>query len=124
MALGHLFRHGGPGVYGFQSWVYELIRGLDETDEQIMTLITKHDIPKHAGAINLIELINKLDNAQSRKELDYIVDKFIQIINRSRWEPTVAITLSNKNLLIYKLVYDEVARKRRSSSNIRIPKVH
>lgn len=46
-----------------------------------MTLITKHDIPKHAGAIDLIELINKLDNAQSQEELDNIVDKFIQIIN-------------------------------------------
>ena len=40
-----------------------------------MTLITKHDIPKHAGAIDLI------DNAQSQEELDNIVDKFIQIIN-------------------------------------------
>ena len=46
-----------------------------------MTLITKNDIPKHAGAIDLIELINKLDNAQSQEELDNIVDKFIQIIN-------------------------------------------
>lgn len=79
-----------------------------------MTLITKHDIPKHAGAIDLIELINKLDNAQSQEELDNIVDKFIQIINCSRWETTVTITLSNKNLLIYELVYDEVVRKRRS----------
>ena len=114
MALGHSWRNGGPGVYGFQPWVYELIRGLDETDEQIMTLITKHDIPKHAGAIDLIELINKLDNAQSQGELDNIVDKFIQIINCSRREPTVTITLSNKNLLIYELVYDEVVRKRRS----------
>ena len=79
-----------------------------------MTLITNHDIPKHAGAIDLIELISKLDNAQSQEELDNFVDKFIQIINCSRWETTVTITLSNKNLLTYKLVYDEVARKRRS----------
>ena len=85
MALGHTLRHGGPGVYGFQPWVYELIRELDETDEQIMTLITKHDIPKHAGSIDLIELTNKLDNGQSQEELDDIVDKFIQIINCSRW---------------------------------------
>ena len=76
MALGHSLRGGG-----FQPWVYELFRGSDEIDEKIMTLITKHDIPKHAGAIDLIELINKLDNAQSQEELDNIVDKFIQIIN-------------------------------------------
>lgn len=81
MALGHSLRCDGPGVYGFQPWAYELIRGSDEIDEKIMTLITKHDIPKHAGAIDLIELINKLDNAQSQEELDNIVDKFIQIIN-------------------------------------------
>ena len=76
MALGHSLRGGG-----FQPRVYELFRGSDEIDEKIMTLITKHDIPKHAGAIDLIELINKLDNAQSQEELDNIVDKFIQIIN-------------------------------------------
>ena len=101
MALGHSLRNGGPGVYGFQPWVYELIRGLDETDEQIMSLITKPDIPKHAGAIDLTELINKLDNAQSQEELDDIVHKF----------PKQLIVL---NLLIYELLYDEVVRKRRS----------
>ena len=58
IAIGPLLRHGGPGVYGFQPWVFELIRGLDETDEHVMTLKTKHDTPKHAGAIDLIELVN------------------------------------------------------------------
>ena len=79
-----------------------------------MPLITKYGIPKHADAINLIELINKLDNAQSQEELNNIVEKFMQIINCSRWKPTVTITLNDKDLLIYELVYDEVDRKRRS----------
>ena len=79
-----------------------------------MSLITKYGIPKHADAINLIELINKLDNAQSQEELNNIIEKFMQIINCSRWKPTVTITLNNKDLLIYELVYDEVDRKRRS----------
>ena len=30
-----------------------------------MTLIIKHDIPKHTGAIDLVELSDKLYNAQS-----------------------------------------------------------
>ena len=117
IALGHSLRHGGPGAYCLQPWVYEKIRGLDhndhETDEQIMTLLTKHDTPKHVSAIDLIELINKLDNAESQEELDKIVDKFIQIINCFRLESTGTITLSNKNLLMYELVYDDVVRKRR-----------
>ena len=58
IALGPLLRHGGPGVYGLQPWVFELIRGLDETDEHVVTPKTKHDTPKNAGAIDLIELVN------------------------------------------------------------------
>ena len=38
----------------------------------------------------------------------------MQIINCSRWEPTVTIKLRNKNLLICELVFDEVVTKRRS----------
>ena len=66
IVLDQSFQHGGPGVYGLQHWVYELVRGLDKTEEQIMTLITKHDIPKHVVVGDLIELINKLINTKPR----------------------------------------------------------
>ena len=65
VAFGHSLRRGGPGVFDLQPWLFELIRGLDQTNEQVMTLIIKHDIPKHTGAIDLVELSDKLYNAQS-----------------------------------------------------------
>ena len=69
ITLGHSLRHGGAEIYGLQPWVFKLIRGLGQTDEKVMTLITKHDIPKHTGVIDLIRLINKLNNSQSQREL-------------------------------------------------------
>lgn len=63
--------------------MHEIIKGLDKTDEQIMTFIKKHDIPKNTGAIDPEELISKLDDPQCQKEVDRInVSLYKQLIVR------------------------------------------
>ena len=113
IVLGHSILHGGPGFYALQPWVFEVIAGFDKP-EHLMTLVTKDDIPLHAGSSNLLEFIKQLDYVKTKEELDIVVDKYMQIINCSRWDQTATITLGNKSLLLWELVYEELVLKRRS----------
>lgn len=112
MAIGHSVLHGGPGFHCFQPWVYDLIVGMDF--DQIINQINIEDIPRHAGSTGLLDFVNALDNATSQKELDEIVDKYILILNFSRWDQSVAVTTANRHSLISELLMDELIRKRQS----------
>lgn len=57
--------------------------------DQIINQINIEDIPRHAGSTGLLDFVNALDNATSQKELDEIVDKYILILNFSRWDQSV-----------------------------------
>ena len=113
LVIGHSLLNGGPGFYVFQDWVFELISGRTDS-EQIMAMINKEMIPKHAGSASLLNLIDALDSAENQKDLDVHIDKYIEIINCSKWDPAKVITLENKGVLIGELLYDELVRKRQS----------
>jgi len=111
--IGHSLLNGGPGFYVFQDWVFEHISGRTDP-EHIMGIINKDMIPRHAGSVNLLNLIDALDSAENQEDLDRSVDTHIEIINCSRWDPAKNITLENKGVLIGELLYDELVRKRQS----------
>ena len=113
MVLGHSLLHGGPGLYCLQSWVYDIIAGLEDYDD-LLGQIKITDIPKHAGSNDLLEFINKLDTVETQEQLDDITDQYIQILNFSRWDQTVPVIIANRHLLIGELLMDELVRKRSS----------
>ena len=113
MVIGQSLLHGGPGFYVFQDWVYESILGRDAPGD-LMPIINKDLIPKHAGSANLLKLIDALDFAETQEDLNAATDEHIEIINCSRWDPTKTITLENKGVLLGELMYDELIRKRQS----------
>ena len=111
IVLGHSLLHGGPGFYHFHPWVFQVFIGVEDSDE-LLLLINKEDIPRNAGSDELIEFIVKLDVSDTQEEVDAVIDKHLQILNCSRWDPSTSVTLKNKNLLVSELVLDEVVRKR------------
>ena len=44
----HSILQGGPGCYFRQSWVYDMISGMDDSDH-LITVISKDQIPLNAG---------------------------------------------------------------------------
>ena len=97
--IGHSLLHVGPGYYMFQDWVYEVINSKDDQD-YFLPFLVKSSIPLHAGSSGVIEFLNKLDEIKSQDELDDLLDKNIQLVNCSQWDPTTEI------------LYDELAQKR------------
>ena len=95
----------------FQDWVFEVINGKDGQD-YLLPFLTKSSIPLHAGSSSIIEFLNKLDEVKTQDGLDDMVDKNIQLINCSQWDPTKPITISNKAYLGTEILYDELVRKR------------
>ena len=83
----------------FQDWVYQVINGKDDQD-YFLPFLVKSSIPLHAGSSGVIEFLNKLDEIKSQDELDGLLDKNIQLVNCSQWDPTTEI------------LYDELAQKR------------
>ena len=94
IVVGHSLLHGGPGIHWLQSWVYEIIAGRNDS-ESLMTMINKGLIPRHAGSENLLKFISELDESKNQEELGNIIDKYIQILNCSRWDPTTQVTVQN-----------------------------
>uniref|UniRef100_A0A7M5XKK5 HECT domain-containing protein n=1 Tax=Clytia hemisphaerica TaxID=252671 RepID=A0A7M5XKK5_9CNID len=113
LAIAHSVLHGGPGFYQFQAWVYQILVGNDDP-ENLMTFIDKKLIVKSASSVNLLKFIDQLQAANTKSELDEVVDKFIEIINCSRWESSTEITLKNKGVLLAQLVYDELIYRRQT----------
>ena len=95
----------------FQDWVYEVINGNDHHD-YFLPFLTKSGIPQHAGSSGVIVFLNKLDESKTQDELDDIVDKNIQLMNCSQWDPTKSITTSNKAYLGTDILYNKLVRKR------------
>ena len=66
----------------------------------------------HAGSSGVIEFLNELDEIKTQDELDDLVDKNMQLINCSQWDPTKPITISNLTYLGTEILYDELVQKR------------
>ena len=113
MVVSHSIRNGGPGCYFLQPWFYEAIAGEDD-QEKLLEQMTVEDIPLNSSSSNLVDFFENMDLIKVQEEIDEIVDENIQILNSSTWDPTVQITIENKDLLISKLIFDELFLKRRS----------
>ena len=72
------------------------------------------DIPLNSSSSNLVDFLKNTDLIKTQEEIDETVDENIQIFNSSTWDPTVQITIGNKDLLISKLIFDELFLKRRN----------
>ena len=113
MVVSHSILNGGPGCYFLQPWFYEAIAGEDD-QEKLLEQMTVEDIPLNSSSSNLVDFLKNIDLIKTQEEIDKIVDENIQILNSSTWDPTVQITIENKDLLISKLIFDELFLKRRS----------
>jgi len=114
MVIAHSMLHKGPGFYGFQNWVYESIAGKSDPEQHLMTLINKSLLPQNASSSNLLDFIESLDEVNIKEDLDSLVDKYIKVINCSRWDPTKEITLKNRDVLLAQLPYEELVYKRQA----------
>ena len=113
MAVSHSILNGGLGCYFLQPWFYEAIAGEDD-QEKLLEQMTVEDIPLNSSSSNHVDFLKNIDLIKTQEEIDKIVDENIQILNSSTWDPTVQITTENKDLLISKLIFDELFLKRRS----------
>ena len=113
MVVSHSILNGGPGCYFLQPWFYEAVAGEDD-QEKLLGQMTVEDIPLNSSSSNLVDFIKNMDLIKTQEKIDKIVDENIQILNSSTWDPTVQITTENKDLLISKLIFDELFLKRRS----------
>ena len=113
MAVSHSILNGGPGCYFLQPWFYEAIVGEDD-QEKLLEQMTVEDIPLNSSSSNHVDFLKNIDLIKTQEEIDKIVDENIQILNSSTWDPTVQITTENKDLLISKLIFDELFLKRRN----------
>ena len=91
--------------------MYEVINGKDDHD-YFLPFLAKSSIPLHVGSSGVIEFLNKLGEVKTQDELDDLVDKNIQLINCSQWDPTKPITIFNKAYLGTDILYNELVRKR------------
>ena len=98
MAVSHSILNGGPGCYFLQPWFYEAIAGEDD-QEKLLEQMTVEDIPLNSSSSNLVDFLKNIDLIKTQEEIDKIVDENIQILNSSTWDPTVQITIENKNFL-------------------------
>ena len=109
--IGLSLLHSGSRYYMFQDWMYEVINDKDDQDH-LLLFLAKSSIPLHAGSSGAMKFLNKLDKVKTQNELDDLVDKNIQLINCSHWDPTKPIAISNKAYLGTEIAYDELVRKR------------
>ena len=79
-------------------WFYEAIAGEDDR-EKLLEQMTVEDIPLNSSSSNLVDFLKNIDLIKTQEEIDKIVDENIQILNSSTWDPTVKITIENKNFL-------------------------
>ena len=107
MVVSYSILNGGPGCYFLQPWFYEAIVGEDD-QEKLLEQMTVEDIPLNSSSSNLVDFLKNVDLIKTQEEIDKIVDENIQILNSSTWDPTVQITIENKDLLISKLIFDEL----------------
>ena len=113
MVVSHSILNGGPGCYFLQPWFYEAVAGEDD-QEKLLGQMTVEDIPLNSSSSNLVDFIKNMDLIKTQEKIDKIVDENIQILNSSTWDSTVQMTVENKDLLISKLIFDELFLKRRS----------
>ena len=104
---------GGPGCYFLQPWFYEAIAGEDD-QEKLLEQVTVEYISLNSSSSNLGDVLKNMDLIKTQEEIDEIVDENVQILNSSTCDPTVQITIENKDLLISKLFFDELFLKRRN----------
>ena len=114
MVVSHSILNGGPGWYFLQPWFYEAIAGEDD-QEKLPEQMTVEDIPLNSSSSNLVDFLKNMNLIKTQEEIGEIVDENIQILNSSTWDPTVQITIENKDLLISKLIFDELFLKRKAS---------
>ena len=98
MVVSHSILNGGPGCYFLQPWFYEAVASEDD-QEKLLGQMTVEDIPLNSSSSNLVDFIKNMDLIKTQEKIDKIVDENIQILNSSTWDPTVKITIENKNFL-------------------------
>ena len=98
MVVSHSIPNGGPGCYFLKPWFYEAIAGEDDR-EKLLEQMTVEDIPLNSSSSNHVDFLKNIDLIKTQEEIDKIVDENIQILNSSTWDPTVKITIENKNFL-------------------------
>ena len=72
------------------------------------------DIPLKSSSSNLVDFLQNMDLIKKTRRNGWKCCKNIQILNSSTGDPTVQITIENKDLLISKLIFDELFLKIRS----------
>ena len=75
--------------------------------------MTFDDIPLNSSSSNPVDFLKDMDLIKTQEEINKIVNENKQIFNSSTWDPTVQITIENKDLLISKLIFDELFLTRR-----------
>ncbi len=92
---------------------------LEESDEEIYSLLSKHDLPINASTENVHFLIEELDAAKTHEKVKRLFDDHPkceahwQIVNACHWPTTEQISLHNKHTFIQEIIYNEVIRSRK-----------
>ena len=97
-----------------QPWFYEAIAGEDDR-EKLLEHMTVEDIPLNSSSSNLVDFLKNMDLIKTQEQIYENIDENIQILNSSTWDPTVKTTIENKDLLISKLIFDELFLNRKAS---------
>ena len=112
MVVSHSILNGRPECFFLQLWFYEAIAGEDD-QEKLLEQMTFDDIPLNSSSSNPVDFLKDIDLIKTQEEINKIVNENKQIFNSSTWDPTVQITIENKDLLISKLIFDELFLTRR-----------
>ena len=112
MVVSHSILNGRPECFFLQLWFYEAIADEDD-QEKLLEQMTFDDIPLNSSSSNPVDFLKDMDLIKTQEEINKIVKENKQIFNSSTWDPTVQITIENKDLLISKLIFDELFLTRR-----------
>jgi len=112
IVIAHSIINDGPGFYVFHPWVYEHLVNGAESLFDCMPVIKKEDVPLNAATNDLITFLGEIDSSETEDELSGTLDKHIQIVNSSLWDPLKEIRLNNKYFLSAQLIHEEVVTKR------------
>ncbi len=111
--IAHSLLQSGPHFNFLAPWVVDVLFNEDGTSGDI----SLEDIPINSATgclINFVKLLRKCDTNEAINDLFNTADgpAFEQIISSSDWEPTEAITLTNKDILINLLLHEETITRR------------
>ena len=112
--IAHSVLQGGPGFPFLAEWVVSYILGENPSN----LTISKEYITLSELTSTLLELVDKLDNAQTPEELHHVLEvhekhnSFWEVINSSEWSSIEVITVGNKGCLIDELIFNELVRWR------------